>query len=79
MTAPFEPFTLATVIVEPNGPGGINGPPIRVGVYKIVRTRENAPSLSVTFDPPDATLLDTDFDAMSDDDLLALPGKVSPK
>jgi hypothetical protein len=79
VTAPVEPFTLTTTIVEPNGPGGINGPPIRVGVYRVIRTRKNAASLTVTFNPPNAALLDTDFDAMTDDELAALPGKVSPK
>jgi hypothetical protein len=54
----------------------LTGPPIRVGVHGVVRTRKNAASLSVVFDPPNATLLDADFDAMSDDELAALPGTV---
>jgi hypothetical protein len=66
--------TLIQTIVEPNGPGGCDGPPIRIGVRKVIRSRENAASLAVVFDPPSATLLDTDFDALSDDEILALPG-----
>jgi hypothetical protein len=71
-----EPITIVHTIVAPNGPGGINGPPIPIGVYKIVRTRKNASSILATFDPPNATLLDVDFDAMSDDEILALPAAV---
>ena len=74
-TPPFEPITITTTIVAPNGPGGVDGPPIRVGVHGVTRTRKNAAPLKVVFDPPDATLLDVDFDAMSDDELAALPGK----
>ncbi len=76
MAAPFQRTTITRTIVAPNGRGGVNGPPRRVGVHRVVRTRKKAAPLSVTFDPPDATLLDVDFDAMSDDEILALPGTV---
>src|SRR5467141_756800 len=44
-TPPFEPITITTTIVAPNGPGGVDGPPIRVGVHGVTRTRKNAAPL----------------------------------
>jgi hypothetical protein len=55
-------------IVEPDGLGGCNGPPIPVGVAQVSRIRDNAPTITRTFDPPRADLLDADWDSMSDDE-----------
>jgi len=69
----MESETLVRIAVEPNGPGGCNGPPIEVGVIRVTRIRSNAPNIERTFDPPNATLLGADFCTMSDTDIEALP------
>jgi hypothetical protein len=68
----FDQLTMVETIVAPNGPGGCDGDPIRLGIGEITRNRKNAPPIVISFDPPDETLLDADWDAMTDDDLLAL-------
>jgi hypothetical protein len=70
---PWKRLTVIRTIVRPNGPGGIDGDPIDMGVARIVRTRRNAPPVEVVLDAPAMDLLDADFDAMTDDELMALP------
>jgi hypothetical protein len=74
----FQPLTLVHVVVEPNRPGGCDGPPIEVGVGRIMRTREHAKSIEVTFDPPRADLLGVDFDPWTDEQIEALRPSAAP-
>jgi hypothetical protein len=67
-----ERHTFVQTVVEPNGPGGCNGPPIEVGVIGVTRTSPAAPTIAVSFPEPREDLLDTDFDEMSDDEIAAL-------
>jgi hypothetical protein len=52
-----KPLTIIHMVVEPNGPGGIDGEPIPVGVAMITRIRPGEPAVVRHFDPPRADLL----------------------
>jgi hypothetical protein len=72
MTPEFKTLTLITTIVDPNGPGGCNGPPLPVGVARITRRAENGATLTRTFGEPRADLLDVDLAKLSDAEILRL-------
>jgi hypothetical protein len=70
--APFVPMTMVRHCVEPNGPGGCDGPPIEAGVFEVTRTRKNAPAIVRWFDPPRLDLLDVEWERLTDEQVMEL-------
>jgi hypothetical protein len=71
-----SPKTIITTIVDSNGPGGCNAPPIEVGVFRVTRLREQGPTITREFGEPRVDLLDADFDAMTDDEIANIETKL---
>jgi hypothetical protein len=71
-----SPKTIITTIVDSNGPGGCNAPPIEVSVFRVTRLREQGPTITREFGEPRVDLLDADFDAMTDDEIANIETKL---
>jgi hypothetical protein len=65
-------MTIVERVVDPNGPGGCNGPPIEAGVFRVTRLYDDRPAVTRTFGEPRADLLDVDWDALSDEQIMTI-------